>query len=134
MVKEILEMASAEIIVAAAAAAFLLIFTVRKGLSKDFYEKGFSQVMGGLIAAGAIKEFCKGFPAGSVMTAALVVFIVVVPAAVFQAMDCRRMMEKKETELKEARAEIRRAERAVDRVKAARKERMIRKKSIFRYS
>lgn len=134
MIKEILEMTNGKITVAAVAAAFLLILTIKEGLSKSFYEKGFRQVMGMLVAVEVIKEFCASLQVGTVLTVVAVVLIAALPAAVFQARDCSRMHEKKKEALKKAHEEVRKAERAVDRVKAAKKERAVRRSSIFRYA
>lgn len=134
MIKEILEMTNGKIAFVAVAAALLLIFTIREGLSKGFYEKGFGQVMGILAAAGIIEEFCTGPQAGTVLTAVVVILIAALPAAVFQARDCGRMYERKKEALEKAHEEVRKAERAVDHAKATRKERTVRKSSIFRYA
>lgn len=134
MIKEILEMTNGKIAFAAIAAAFLLIFTIKEGLSKSFYEKGFRQVMGMLAAVGIVTEFCTEFQAGTVLTVITVILIVALPAAVFQARDCGRMYERKQEALGKAHEEVKKADRAVDLAKATRKERAVRKSSIFRYA
>ena len=102
----------------------------QENLSEEFYKKGLNQVIGGIVAVGVVREFCKDLQVHKVVISFIAVFIAVVPAAVFQIRDYRKMKMEKENMLLKARIKARKADSAVNRVKAMREERKIRKRSV----